>query len=81
MVQTHPSKDLSSFVTAKTLNFFERLDIQTDFLKFDPETWIYRQDYLEALSICKNISVVNDAAERGIKLITEYNNIILLYFL
>jgi len=36
--------------------------------------WENNEDYNKALSILKNIPVINDVAERGVKLIEDYNN-------
>lgn len=73
---TFPSKDLSEFVTTHTRNFFSRFGIETAFLEFDPSTWPARDDYNEATRFCSTIRVVNDAAERGVRLMTEFNNIL-----
>lgn len=70
------SKDLCDFVTVNTKTFFNRFGINTDFLGFDPSTWSERVDYKGAVQICHNIHVVNDAAERGVKLMTEFNQIL-----
>lgn len=66
-------KDLSHFVTCNTRRLFLRLEIDTDFFRADPSEWNDREDYLSGLQICQNLSVVNDAAERGVKLITDFN--------
>ena len=70
---TFADKDLSHFVTYKTKRFFLRLEIGMDFLQVDPSEWSARDDYLTGLRICQNLSVVNDAAERAVKLITDFN--------
>lgn len=67
------SKDLSCFVTHKTKTFFARLEIDTNFLNFDPSNWHERAEYIKGVQILKNINVVNDAAERKVKLITDFN--------
>lgn len=74
--KSYKSKKLSSFVTPNTMKFFKRFGISTDFLKFDPNTWEFRDDYNAGVEICYNIRVVNDIAERGVKLITEFNQIL-----
>lgn len=43
------------------------------FLKLDPLTWHNSEEYKRGQNIVKNLSVVNDSAERGIKLIQEYH--------
>jgi len=39
-----------------------------------PLKWTNNEDYNKTLLILKNISVINDVAERGVKLIEDYNN-------
>lgn len=69
------SMDLSAFVTENTMKFFKR-DIGTDFLAFDPILWNSRQDHKSGAEFCYNIQVVNDVAERGVKLMSDFNNIL-----
>lgn len=72
-LQLFISKDLSSFVTTKTKFFFSRLEISTDFLLLDPSNWPKSEAFCKGEQIAKCITVVNDAAERKIKLITDFN--------
>lgn len=74
--ESYQSKDLSSFVTRNTLKFFQRFSISTDFLQTNPSTWIHRDDYKAGVEFCYKMSVVNDAAERAVKLMTEFNEIL-----
>lgn len=69
-------KDLSDYVTPETANFFKRFGLSTDFIVTYPETWEEREDYQQALEIIRKLHVVNDAAERGVKLIGDYNNLL-----
>lgn len=73
MRKSYSSKPLYHFVTANTMNFFERLDISTDFLSADPATWINRDDYNDGLNLCQNVQVVNDVAERTVQMFATYN--------
>ena len=44
------------------------------FLDSDPELWSGNDDYAEMREIVRNVMpVTNDAAERAVKLMTEYN--------
>ncbi|KAK0062096.1 hypothetical protein Bpfe_008589 [Biomphalaria pfeifferi] len=43
------------------------------------ETWKENDDYQEAFRIVQGLKVVNDCAERGVKLIQEYNSILTNY--
>lgn len=74
ILQTYSQKDLSDFVNSNTHAFFDRLEISKEYLLVDPSDWNERFDYAQASQICQNLSVVNDAAERGAKFITDYNN-------
>lgn len=67
---------ISDFVTSNTMKFFERFNIEIEFLNHDPATWMDRQDYKEARNMLKLIKVVNDSAERGVKLMSDYIKIL-----
>ena len=68
------NNDFSSFVTPVTKTFFARFSISTDFLDRDPSTWKDDPGYKSAIEKLEKIVVVNDVAERGVKLIQEYCN-------
>lgn len=70
------NKDICDFISKSTLNFFKRLRLSTDFLSKNPQNWKDIDEYKTNLNIVKNLKVVNDTAERGIKLIDEYNKIL-----
>lgn len=74
ILETYLEKDLSDFVKSSKIAFFVRLEISKEFLQVDPSNWSERFDYAQGSQICQNLSVVNDAAERGVKFITDYNN-------
>lgn len=75
-IRSFKSKNLSDFVTEATLRFFDRFSISTDFLSDDPSTWTTNEEYLDGSSFCRGLNVVNDLAERGVKLMTDFNNIL-----
>lgn len=52
---------------------FKRFNLSDEFIKIHPNSWNNQSEYKEAEAVIKNIKVVNDAAERGIKLIEEFN--------
>lgn len=66
-------KDLSDFVTSNTIIFFIRFGLSQDFLNHSPAVWDDLDDYKEALKIVKKLRVVNDTAERGVKMVQDYN--------
>lgn len=67
-------KEIEDFVCVKTNNLFKRFAINTDFLKLDPSTWRSNEDFQKSIVLLKKIPVINDVAERGVKLIEEYND-------
>lgn len=67
------NKDVDYFVSSRTLNFFRRFDINTDFLDSDPDLWGDDPHYLRGKKIVNGLRVVNDTAERGVKLIQDFN--------
>lgn len=56
------------------MKFFARFTIATDFLNQNPEEWYKNVNYQKGISVLSQIKVVNDAAERGVKLITDFND-------
>lgn len=46
-------KEISGFVTSNTMQFFKRFEINTEFLKHDPSTWLDREDYKAAREMSK----------------------------
>jgi hypothetical protein len=64
------------FVSPETVNFFSRFKISADFIHFHPDSWKEREDYKKGIYILTELSVINDVAVRGVKLIQEYNSIL-----
>lgn len=65
---------LDFFVTEKSIRFFEILQFRDiEFLDKEAAQWVDDEGYIECKQVCENLSVVNDVAERGVGLITEYN--------
>ena len=42
----------------------------------DPSEWPLNESFQEGTSIIKGLKVVNDAAERSVKMVTDYNNLL-----
>ena len=66
-------EEVDYFITQTTFNFFKRFNISTDFLHSDPHVWNQDPDFLKVQGIVKRFRVVNDTAERGVKLMQDYN--------
>ena len=64
---------LADFATQRSLNFFSAPSIGRDFLHSDPETWHSREDYRNAKTTVSALGVINDCAERSVKLTTDLN--------
>ncbi|KAJ8686720.1 hypothetical protein QAD02_022514 [Eretmocerus hayati] len=67
-------KDMDSFINSPSLRFFERFQIKTDFLQLRVESWDTNPDFLDGLEVVLKLRVVNDTAERAVKLTEEYIN-------
>lgn len=72
-VESFCLQHLSDFVTENTIHFFERFEISKAFLEMSPELWESDTDYMLAVELLQKLEVVNDLAERGVKLIEDYN--------
>jgi len=74
-VQHFLDKDLPlDLLGPNSKNVFKRFNIPENFLKVQPEKWHELEEYQKGKSILKSIKVVNDTAERGVKLMQEYND-------
>lgn len=65
-------EDLSFFVGEDSVIFFQILNIDTSFLKVPIQLWNENKAYCDAKKVISNICVVNDAAERGVKLCHDF---------
>lgn len=65
-----------NLLTKETYTSFDRLNRKSDFLRQHPNTWPQNNDFQEGLKIVKTLKVVNDMAERGVKLITDFNDLL-----
>lgn len=63
---------LEEFVTSNSMKFYEILKLETDFFGEDPEVWASNVTFQNGLKVVSSLKVVNDCAERGVKLITDY---------
>src|SRR2546425_162691 len=68
------SKTLSDFVTERSVNLFTALEIDPTFLIDDPATWSSCPAYIDAKKKVASMKVINDCAERAVKLATDFNN-------
>ena len=66
------NRSLSMFVGPDSLGFFRILRLESEFLKYPSSEWSNRSSYQHAKKVVDAIQVVNDAAERGVKLASDY---------
>ncbi|KAL4125995.1 hypothetical protein QTP88_010227 [Uroleucon formosanum] len=59
--------------TTNSLKFFSRFKISSEFLNIDPVEWKNNLEYNNAREIISSIKVVNDTAERNVKLMEDFN--------
>lgn len=74
--ETIPATKLADFVTTNTKRFFTNLALPTFFLHREPAKWDDIHSYVETQKKLSKLRVVNDAAERGVALIEQYNNVL-----
>jgi len=67
------SMELEGFVTEASKELFEKLGIDTVFMtQHPPQAWSGLVEYKRAQEIASSLKVVNDTAERAVKLVTDY---------
>ncbi|XP_044587995.1 uncharacterized protein LOC123267437 [Cotesia glomerata] len=67
------NKDLSQFVSMRSINLFKSFDLSYDFIDEDVTLWPQNLNYKRNLEYFEKLRVVNDVAERGVALIEQYN--------
>ncbi|KAL4120447.1 hypothetical protein QTP88_013138 [Uroleucon formosanum] len=75
-IYDYANKDINDFISIQSSNFFNRFGIPMDFLNLDPKLWNENDQYKKSKELVNNINVVNDIAERGVKLIEDYNKLL-----
>ena len=69
-------KNFAELISGYSLRFFKILNIDSEFLKEELDKWPENEAFQSICSQLKTLRVVNDVAERGIKLISEYNDVL-----
>lgn len=67
------SASISNFITDGSRDFFAIMDIDTNFLQTDPALWPGSTLYEQSKQKVRALQVVNDVAERAVKLVTDFN--------
>lgn len=63
-------------MTPHALDLFVRYQLPRNFLSKNPTLWENDDGFCKAKSILENVTVINDSAERGVKLIEDYNQLL-----
>jgi hypothetical protein len=67
---------ITDFIGPNSWVFFSNLDINVNFLVKDVAEWDTDPDFIKAADYVRHVKVVNDAAERGVKLCSDYLKIL-----
>lgn len=70
------NKDIDYFINSHTLKFFDRFEIDKEFLNLEVSTWNENEKFQDALKLVEELQVVNDCAERSVHLFEEFSNIL-----
>lgn len=71
-METLATCELDHFIDSRSVEFFKRFGIDEEFLKQDISSWPEDPSYIAAEKIVKGLSVINDVAERYVKLAQDY---------
>ncbi|GBL86848.1 hypothetical protein AVEN_96073-1 [Araneus ventricosus] len=69
-------KAIEDFISQKSLNLLKKLNIDISFLNISPDLWDRDDSHLKSQEIFQNLRVVNDTAERGVKLMQDFNGLL-----
>ncbi|XP_076298843.1 uncharacterized protein LOC143217957 [Lasioglossum baleicum] len=75
-VHKYRDKKINHFISPHSKRLFEKFLIPTSFLGKDPCTWNNDPDFKIGMNIVQGLKVVNDIAERGVKLMEDYNQLL-----
>lgn len=67
---------LGDFASKRTVNTLRMLNIKVSFLQLPIEIWRENCDYVQGKQKVHGLRVVNDTAERGVKLFEEFNRLL-----
>lgn len=68
--------ELADFANSRTMLLFDKLNINNSFLNKHPSEWEQEPEFKAAKNIVNFFKVVNDIAERGVKLFKDFNKLI-----
>ena len=71
-IPVEPTEDVSAYVGEDSWSFFRILGIDSNFMKKPVEEWCGISSYVMNQEVINSLRVVNDAAERGVKLCSDF---------
>ena len=71
-LQSSDKEILLKLLSDNSKNLFPRFKIENKFLHLHSSEWINSNEYMQGKLVIGNIKVVNNSAERGIKLIGDF---------
>ena len=74
--EIRPETTLPDLVGQKSYLFFDILGIDYSWLNRSPEFWHEELEYKRAEMFARTVKTVNDCAERGVKLISDYASVL-----
>ena len=63
-----------NLISWKSCKLFKRFGISSDYLKMDPSEWNNNPAYKSVKITIDSLQIVNDTAERGVKLMEDFND-------
>jgi len=66
---------MEQYISIEIRKFFEKFDLNDKFLKIESLMWHKNGSFLKGLEVINKLKVVNDSAERVVKLIEDYNKL------
>ncbi|GBM41112.1 hypothetical protein AVEN_63795-1 [Araneus ventricosus] len=76
ILKTYQEVNLSAFVIERLGKLFQKLNIGDAFLNLPSEEWKQNSSYFQGREHVRKLQIVNDTAERGVKLLQEFNALI-----
>ena len=71
-----PHTKLVDLIGEKSYLIFNLLGLSYDWLSGDPDNWENNEDYVKMKQFVRTVKTVNDCAERGVKMVTDYAKIL-----
>ena len=67
---------LFDLITSESFKFFDILGLEFDWLAMSPDKWEENESFKVAKNFVRTVKVVNDTAERGVKIAEDYATIL-----